>query len=77
MTSRGGTDSLLVTSPTCRQLGIQRVNIAQQQRQQQRQRQQAATTTNDSSTIGIGADHEDDRRLSESMTEMPSRTRHS
>jgi len=44
MTSyHGRRDNLLVTSPTCRQLGIRHVNITQQLQQQ------AATTTHRSS----------------------------
>jgi len=62
MTSYGETDNLLVTSPTCRQLGIQHVNIVQQQQQLQ-----AATTTNDSSTTG-SVHQENHRHQSETTT---------
>jgi len=46
MTSHCGADDMLVTSPTCLQLGIEHVNINGQQQQQQ---QQDATTTKRSS----------------------------
>jgi len=44
---------VLVTSPTCRQLGIRRESISQQQQQQQQQQleEQATTTTLGSSSV--------------------------
>ena len=56
-----------MTSPTCRQLGIQHVSIAEQ-RQQQQQQQQATTTTGWSST-GNSAYNDDSRRMTISSTQ--------
>ena len=45
MTSYRGGDNLLVTSPTCHQLGIQHLSTTPQQQQQRQDRKTATTTT--------------------------------